>query len=219
MAAGRPPGEEPRVLSGWVDLEVRAEFPALALRYAVVPGGARRSPRAVRERLRGLADRLGGAQAVNLRHQPIPWAYRVFFRHVGIDPDLERTPVEALALERVRRGGFASAGLPADALTIATAETSVALRAFDADRIQGRPGIRRPRPGERLEGLPGDPREGALVIADERGPLGLLFGATASGREVTRSTTATLLCAIQVGGVPDIAVTEALWLAAGALQA
>ena len=29
-----------------------------------------------------------------LRTRPVPRAYRVFFRHVGLDPDVERTPVE-----------------------------------------------------------------------------------------------------------------------------
>ncbi len=35
-----------------------------------------------------------------------PWAYRVFSRQVGIDPDTDRTPVEAIALERLRHGGL-----------------------------------------------------------------------------------------------------------------
>ena len=78
-------------------------------------------------------------QAVNLRHQPIPWAYRVFFRHIGLDPDEQRTPVEELALERMKDGGFKSQSLLDDALTIAIVESGVALRAFDADRVEGRP--------------------------------------------------------------------------------
>ena len=40
--------------------------------------------------------------------QPIPHAYRVFFRHIGLEPDEHRTPVEALALERMQHGGFRS---------------------------------------------------------------------------------------------------------------
>ena len=43
-----------------------------------------------------------------MRHQPIPWAYRVFYRHIGLDPDVQRTPVEELALERMKQGGFKS---------------------------------------------------------------------------------------------------------------
>jgi hypothetical protein len=43
----------------------------------------------VKERLRELSDRFTGAQAITLRQKPIPWAYRVFFRHIGLDPDVD----------------------------------------------------------------------------------------------------------------------------------
>ena len=41
----------------------------------------------------------------------------MFFRHIGLDPDEHRTPVEALALERLKRGGFPSRSTLDDALT------------------------------------------------------------------------------------------------------
>ena len=56
------------------------------------------------------------------------------------------------------------------------------------------------------------------MIADEHRPLALLFGALAAGRGVRPKTKRTLLVAIQVTGVPEIAVEEALWLAAGVLH-
>ena len=155
---------------------------------------------------------------VNLRHQSIPWAYRVFFRHIGLDPDEQRTPVEELALERMRKGGFPSRNLLDDALTIAIAESGVAMRAFDADRVEGVPGIRPSVAGEALEGRPGELPQGTLVIADETRPLALLFGALAAGRGVHPKTGRTMLCSIQVKGVPDIAAEEALWLAAGVMR-
>jgi DNA/RNA-binding domain of Phe-tRNA-synthetase-like protein len=204
--------------SGWLAPELREEFPGLTLRFVTVDRGSGRSPREVRARLAGLADRFSGAQAINLRHQPIPWAYRVFYRHIGLDPDEQRTPVEQLALERMQKGGFPSKSLLDDALTIATGESGVALRAFDADRVSGRPGIRPSAPGEGLEGRPGELPPGTLVIADEERPLALLFGATAAGRGVESKSKRTLLCGIQVKGVPDIAVEEAVWLATEVLQ-
>jgi DNA/RNA-binding domain of Phe-tRNA-synthetase-like protein len=155
---------------------------------------------------------------INLRHQSIPWAYRVFYRHIGLDPDEQRTPVEELALERMRKGGFPSQNLLDDALTIAIADSGVAVRAFDADRVEGRLGIRATADGDALEGRPGELPTGTLVIADEARPLALLFGATASGRGVSAKTKRTLLCSVQVKGVPDIAAEEALWLAAGVMQ-
>jgi DNA/RNA-binding domain of Phe-tRNA-synthetase-like protein len=202
------------VESGAVTPELKEEFPGLALRYLVVERGSGRSPREVKQRLRMLSDRFTGGEAVNLRHRPIPWAYRVFFRHIGLDPDRSRTPVEQLALERMKHGGFRSRSLLDDALTIATVESGVALRAFDADRVEGSPVLRGSTAGEGLEGRPGDLPVGTLVVADELRPIALLFGATGSGRGVRPRTRRTMLAATQVKGVPDIAVDEALWLAA-----
>jgi DNA/RNA-binding domain of Phe-tRNA-synthetase-like protein len=211
-----PAASEPH--TGPLAPELREEFPGLALRFMTVERGSGRSPREVKDRLRELAGRFSGAQVINLRHEAIPWAYRVFFRHIGLDPDEQRTPVEELALERLRKGGFPSRNLLDDALTIAVAESGVALRAFDADRVEGAPGIRASGPGEELEGRPGDLPHGTLVIADEARPLALLFGALAAGRGVHPETDRTLLCAVQVKGVPDMAVEEALWLAAEVMQ-
>ena len=165
-----------------------------------------------------LSDRFAGAQAVNLRQQPIPWAYRVFYRHIGLDPDEQLTQVEELALKRMKQGAFRSDNLLDDALTIATIESGVATRAFDADRVTGPLGIRLSAPGEELEGRPGELPEGTLVIADAERPLALLFGALAAGRGVTSKTKRTTLVAIGVSGVPAIAVEEALWLAAGVMR-
>ncbi len=203
---------------GWVSPDLSREFPGLGLHFLTIDRGSGRSPRAVKDRLRTLAGRFSGAQAINLRHQAIPWAYRVFFRHIGLDPDEQRTPVEEVALERMRKGGFPSQNLLDDALTIAIAESGVAMRAFDADRVEGRLGVRTSDPGEALEGRPGELPAGTLVIADERRPLALLFGATGADRGVNPKTKRTLLCALQVKGVPDIAIEEALWLAAGVIR-
>jgi DNA/RNA-binding domain of Phe-tRNA-synthetase-like protein len=204
--------------AGWVTSELREEFPGLALRYLVIQRGSGRTPRHVKERLSQLSNRFSGPQAINLRHQPIPWAYRVFYRHIGLDPDEQPTPVESVALERIKHGGFISQNLLDDALTIAIIESGVALRAFDADRTEGRLGIRQTEPGEGLEGRPGELPSGTLVIADEARPLALLFGATASGRGVHPRTRRTIVAAVQVKGVPDIAVEEAVWLAADVLR-
>ncbi len=206
------------VVAGWVAPELGEEFPGLALMQLTVESGSGRSTRDVKDRLRVLSDRFSGGQAINLRHQPIPWAYRVFYRHIGLDPDVQRTPVEELALERMKQGGFKSRNLLDDALTIAIVESGVAVRAFDADRVSGSLGIRGSAAGEELEGRPGELPAGTLVVADERRPLSLLFGALAAGRGVNPKTKRTALVAIQVGGVPAIAVEEALWLAAGVLR-
>jgi DNA/RNA-binding domain of Phe-tRNA-synthetase-like protein len=165
-----------------------------------------------------MSDRFYGAHAIRMRERPIPWAYRAFFRQIGLDPDRTRTPVEELALERLREGAFKARGLPADALTIATVETGIALRAFDADQLRGKLCIRDSAPGEIVVGRPGELPQGTLVIADESAPAGLLFGATAEGCAVTEVTRRIAIAAVQVGGVPRMAVDEALWMTAAALE-
>jgi DNA/RNA-binding domain of Phe-tRNA-synthetase-like protein len=209
---------ETPVETGWVDPVLADELPGLGLRFVVIERGSGRSPRELKTRLRELSDRVSGPQAINLRHQPIPWAYRVFYRHIGLDPDEQPTPVEEAVLDRIKHGGFRSQNLLDDALTIAIVESGVAVRAFDADRVSGEPGIRQSSPGEELEGRPGELPAGTLVIADDERPLALLFGALAAGRGVQPRTSRTLLAAIQVKGVPAIAVEEALWLATGILR-
>jgi DNA/RNA-binding domain of Phe-tRNA-synthetase-like protein len=204
--------------AGYLAPEVGEEFPGLSLRYAFVERGSGRSPRGLKQRLGILSDRFAGPQAIALRRQPIPWAYRVFFRHIGLDPDEQPTPVEEVALERLKKGGFASRNLLDDALTLAIIESGVALRAFDADRLEGPIGIRASRAGEGLEGRPGELPTGTLVIADQVRPLSLLFGALAAGRGVSPKTARTAVVAIGVRGVPEIAIEEAVWLVVDAMR-
>lgn len=218
-AATSSPRWEPPATTGWVAPRVATEFPGLGIAWIEVDGRPGRSPEPVERRLREASDRFYGAHAVHMRERPIPWAYRVFFRQIGLDPDRTRTPIEQLALDRLQDGGFKTRGLPADALTIATIETGIALRAFDASRLEGALCIRDSAPGESLDGRPGELSHGTLVIADERTPAGLLFGTTAEDRQISRGTRRIAIAAVQVDGVPQIAVDEALWMVAATLEA
>ena len=197
---------------GWVEPALRAEFPGLALALAEVQAGSGRSPRGVKERLRHLSNITHGARALAQRREPIASAYRIFFRQIGIDPDNFRPPGEAAMLERMRAGRFKSRNTLDDALTVAVVETGVAVRGFDAARIQGDLGLRVSQPGEKLGGDGLELSEGTIVIADERHPVGLVFGDTAPDHGVSPDTSRIMLCAVQVGGVPDISVEEALWI-------
>jgi DNA/RNA-binding domain of Phe-tRNA-synthetase-like protein len=210
---------EPSPRQGWVTPHIAAEFPGLGIAWVEIDGRSAHSPEPVRRRLRDLSDRFYGSHAIHMRERPIPWAYRVFFRQIGLDPDRTRTPVEQLALDRLHDGAFTSRGVPADALTIATVETGVALRAFDAARIEGELCIRDSAPGESLPGKPGKLAQGTLTIADGRSPLALLFGGAPGAGEVKAETRRIALVAVQVKGVPQAAVDEALWIAAAAIEA
>ncbi len=109
--------------------------------------------------------------------------------------------------------------MPEDALNIAIVETGVALRAFDAEGAAGRLCIRDTAPGESLAGAAAEMEKGTLTIADEVRPLALLFGPAAEGVRVEKGTRRVVVVATQVKGVPQIAVEEALWMAAATLEA
>jgi DNA/RNA-binding domain of Phe-tRNA-synthetase-like protein len=210
--------QELAIRRGWVEPALRSEFPGLGLLQAQARAPGRRSPRELRQRLRHLSDRVHGQRALNMRREPIASAYRVFFRQIGIDPDEHRPPGEAVMLERLRAGWFRSRNVVDDALTVAVVETGVAVRAFDADRLEGGVGLRISRPQERLGGSGVELVEGSIVIADERDAVGLVFGDTAPGRGPGGDTARITLCAVRVEGVPEISVEEALWTCADILD-
>jgi DNA/RNA-binding domain of Phe-tRNA-synthetase-like protein len=197
---------------GFVADELAAEFPGLALYWIAIEAGSGRTPDVVRERMREMSNRISGPKAVQMRQEPVPWAYRVFFRQVGIDPDERRTPAEQIVLDRLKHGGFKSRNLLDDAITIATFETGVPLIAFDADRVEPPPHLRLAADGE-LMGQAGRPlSSGQIVVADQQRPLAVLFSDLDPDTGVTPQTNRMLMVAVQVDGVPDIAVEEALWV-------
>ncbi len=195
---------EPPLVEGEVAPELAREWPGLriaSMTFGFLPGP---SPPELRERLRLLSDRFRGPQAIALRRQPIPQAYRIFFRHIGLEPDEHRVPVEALALERMRHGGFRSRNLLDDAITIAVMETGVPVWALDAAAVDGALRLRAAQAGE---GVPA----GRLVVAGADRPLAVVFGAVSPDAGVTERTREMVLFTVAVPGVPPIHVEEALW--------
>jgi DNA/RNA-binding domain of Phe-tRNA-synthetase-like protein len=212
------PDEPPLAVRCAVDPELLEEFPGLYLRRLDVGRGSGRSSRVLKRRLARLSDRFAGPQAVTFRTRPIPHAYRVFYRHIGLDPDEQPTRPEAAVLERMLKGGFISSNTLDDALTIAMIESGVPVMALDDDAVTGAIRIRPTLPDEGLEGRPGALPAGTLVLADDVRPVALLFGPVASGRGVDPATRRTALVAVGVAGVPEIAVEEALWIVAEILE-
>jgi hypothetical protein len=210
------------VRPGWIDPALARELPGLGIECieAPAPAGRSRSHR-LDARLRALADRYAGPRAVTMRREPVPAAYRAFSRHVGLDPDVDRPPVEALAVERLLHGGFRSRGRVEDALFVGALETGVPLWALDAGRLSGALGVRPARAGERLgEGeLAPDLAPGRLVVADARVPVALLLGEVAAAFAPGPRTRRLTVFAVRVAGVPAIHVEEALWACAEALAA
>jgi hypothetical protein len=216
--------ERSEPVPGWRAREVEQELPDLQhfideLQVGREGSVTGRSPREIQVRLLERSNRFRGARAVGVRREPVPAAYRVFFRHIGLDPDVVRTPIEAAALERMLRGGFLSGGLLADVLLIALLDTAVAVWALDAESVDGPLGIRSSREGERLGRSSAAPplAEGRLVIADASTPLAILFGELAPGHEPVARTRRLALFAVRVAGVPTLYVEEALWTCRSAL--
>lgn len=210
---------------GWRAPEVELELPALRLLYTEVDVRRRgpltgSTPADLAARLREFSNRFRGARGVGIRREPVPSAYRVFFRHIGLDPDVARTPIEAAVLERMLHGGFLSAGLLEDVLLVALLDTGVPVWALDTAAVHGALGIRPSSEGETLGGaadalaLPA----GRLVIADDRAALAVLFGERSAQHAPTATTPTVTLFSIQVAGVPTLYVEEALWGCRAALE-
>jgi DNA/RNA-binding domain of Phe-tRNA-synthetase-like protein len=216
----------PAPVEGWLAPQVAEELPGLRLlcnevrvgRAASLTGD---SPPDVEARLRELSNRVRGARAIGIRRESLPAAYRVFFRQVGMDPDVERTPIEAAVLERMLHGGFLSGGLLEDILLISLIDTGVPVWALDAEHVGEALGIRQSREGEPLGHVGEQPElpEGRLVVADEDGALAILFGDRAPGHEPRARSASLMLFAVLVPGVPTLFAEEALWSCASALEA
>jgi DNA/RNA-binding domain of Phe-tRNA-synthetase-like protein len=214
-------GEPERPLAdGPVDPALAAEFPGLRVRAVTVDGGGGRTPRTLRRRLETVDQRFRGPDAIGLRTRPVPRAYRVFFRHIGLDPDTDRTPAERVAVARLVGGGLHTGDRVADALSLAIVETGVAVLALDDGALAGPVGLRAAHAGETLPAgeHADDVPAGRLVLADDAGPVAVLFGRVSTRHAPGRQTARLRLLAVQVPGVPEVHVAEALWLAAGALS-
>ncbi len=217
---GAPRGAESAETSiGWCERAVEEELPQLRIALCEAELSGRSAPTgptppAVGEQLAALSNSFNGAKAMNLRREPVTAAYRVFFRHIGLDPDVVHTPLEAAALERMLDGAFLPRCLLSDVLLIALLDTGVPVWALDAEAVEGTLGIRTSAAGELGEGS-----DGQLVVADARSPIAPLFGEPADDRRPGRDARRLLLYALQVQGVPWLAVEEALWICRSALAA
>ncbi|MGZ4233614.1 MAG: hypothetical protein ACXVUE_16730 [Solirubrobacteraceae bacterium] len=210
-----------RAAAGFVEDELAAELPGLRLSWMTLPRGPRSSPTALVRRLDAMSNRYRGASVVAMRTQPIPHAYRTFFRQIGLDPDVDRIPSEQAAVSRLLQGGFRSHGALEDALLVSLIETGVPVWALDAGRIDaGGLGIRATvggdlfGSGEHAYGVP----PGRLVVADARSIHAMLFGQVAPGHGVGPRTRRVAVFSVGVEGVPAIHVEEALWVCAEALR-
>lgn len=195
--------DDPR--AGAVAAEIAAELPGVSLWWVtafVAPGPVGEG---VQRRLRLLADRGRGGDAVALRTRPVVRAYRTFARQIGLDPDRERVPAERAALARLMHGGLEARDRIEAACLVAVLETGVGVWALDAGAVgPGGPELRL--------------RAGALVVADAARVHAVLLGDPLPGSAPGPRTRAVVLYVVGVAGVPEVHLLEALWQAQDALD-
>lgn len=212
-------GDELGSAAGFVEADVRDELPGLRLRWLRLEAPWA-DPREVRARLRSLSDRFHGAAVVAMRARPVHHAYRAFFRQTGLDPDLQRTPAEEAAMQRLLHGELRAPDALQGALLLALVETGVPVWALAGARVDAAGlGIRQTHEGETLGDADRGPplHGGRLVVADAHGIHALLFGELAPGHRVLRGGEPVVLFAVGVEGVSEAHLEEALWLAVDAL--
>jgi DNA/RNA-binding domain of Phe-tRNA-synthetase-like protein len=211
-----------RPAEGFVQPSVKAEFPGLRLSWVTARARLAPSPSELARRLRALSNRYRGSSVVAMRTQPIPHAYRSFFRQIGLDPDVTRVPSERAAVSRLLRGGFVTQDIVHDALLLAVLETGVPVWAIDAEWVDvGGLGIRMTAAGDALGTRSPEEAElpsGRLVVADAARIHGMLFGEVTPAHRPGPATTRMALFAIGVDGVPTIHLEEALWVSLEALK-
>ena len=206
--------------AGRVARDLEAEFPGLILSVRRCLGPVVEDPGVV-ERLATIASRIRGRSAVEMRREVVPAAYRAFYRQVGLDPDVEMTPVEAALARRLFDGGVKVSDPLHAALELAVLETSAPVYALDAGGVEGHPCIRTAGTDEELSGPGGVATRapGRLLLADDAGPLCRLFDEPAARAAPTPASSELLLVAVGVPGVAPMVLDEALEIASGALGA
>jgi hypothetical protein len=181
--------------------EVADDFPELSLSSATCV--LRAVPHDQRAHLEHLGDRVGAIATGALRTDPVASAYRSFARQIGLDPDVERNPLDEAAVHRLRSGGFTARGPVESALLVAMLETFVPLWALDGAAVSGPLRI----------AVDDDDR---LVVRDDVQELAPLM-CPALARPHKRCSHV-VVYALRVRGVPDAIVDEALWHVRGGLE-
>jgi len=88
-----------------------------------------------------------------LKDEPRLRAYRDFFWRVGVDPTKVRPAAEALLRRVIQGKPFPRINALVDAYNLASAETRIALAAFDKAKLKGDLRMRRSRLGETFLGI------------------------------------------------------------------
>jgi DNA/RNA-binding domain of Phe-tRNA-synthetase-like protein len=199
--------------------ELRSTFPGLRVVELKLAGLTVRSSDPdleqfkleVQERVRG---RIASLEEV--KHQPIFRAYRDFFWKVGIDPTKIRPAGEALTRRILGGRDLPRVNTVVDSYNLASVETSIAIAAFDSQKVsEDALAMRKAERGESFLGIgmeSPDSLSGVEVVIEDKASHGLIAVypyRDSDDSKVTESTTDILFMMCGVPGIDDAALERA----------
>jgi len=143
----------------------------------------------------------------SLKDEPRLRAYRDFFWRVGVDPTKVRPAAEALLRRVIQGKPFPRINTLVDAYNLASAETRIALAAFDVSKLRGDLRMRRARQGETFLGIGMEATatlKGVEVVCEDADRLVAIYPyRDAEATKVTLATTDTVFMTCGVPGISD----------------
>ncbi len=133
--------------------------------------------------------------------------YRDFFWRIGIDPTKTRPASEALIRRILQGKRLPRINTLVDAYNLASMDSGIALAAFDADKLKGRPRMRFARRGEGFLGI-GMNKEmtldgGEIVMEDDEKLIAVYPYRDAENTKVALDTRNVMLVACGVPGIGE----------------
>jgi DNA/RNA-binding domain of Phe-tRNA-synthetase-like protein len=148
-----------------------------------------------------------------LKDYPVFRAYRDFYWRLGIDPTKDRPAGEALVRRILSGRPLPTINTAVDCYNLASAETGVAMGAYDFSKISGKLRLRRGVAGEEFLGIgfsaPVKLRGGEPVLSDDEKIVAIYPYRDSELTKITTQTREILLLSCGVPGLPLELLREA----------
>ncbi|MEM2282615.1 MAG: phenylalanine--tRNA ligase beta subunit-related protein [Candidatus Hadarchaeales archaeon] len=140
-----------------------------------------------------------------VKDHPVFRAYRDFYWRLGIDPTKDRPAGEALVRRILSGRPLPTINTAVDCYNLASAETGVAMGAYDASKLSGELVLRKAKPGEEFLGIGFTEavrlRGGEPVISDGQRLIAIYPYRDSDITKITLETTSILLLSCGVPGL------------------
>ncbi len=207
-----------------IDPDLHREFSGLAIGAWTVRGVR------IRERDEELEGRKREAEGQirkrftleSLKDHPVFRAYRDFYWRLGIDPTKDRPAGEALVRRILAGKPLPTINTAVDCYNLASAETGVAMGAYDLSKLSGKLKLRRGNPSEEFLGIgfssPARLKGGEPVLSDGEKIVAVYPYRDSELTKVTMETREILILSCGVPGVPLELIQQAGEKAVGYLR-